>query len=78
MKKYFSNLWVAIAAFGPQGSKLINALFLGDPDETLSSRCGKRLGSCKFCSFLCWVLRKLDPNHCRDAILPEEGSDSVI
>lgn len=46
VKHYIWNLLIAIDQF-------FNALFAGDPDETLSSRMGKRarLG-CKFSSFI--------------------------
>jgi len=60
----------------------------GDPDETISSRCGKiivrkeKTGKsdskfCKFCSILCYYLRKIDPNHCRKSIEADEGSREV-
>ena len=52
-----------------------NTLFGGDPDETISSRAGKRKGTNRFAKVLCWLLNKLDPGHCRDAIEEDEGKD---
>jgi len=53
--------------------QLANALAGGDPDETISSRCGKRIASCKFCTMLCWLLDKIDRRHCKDSIEWDEG-----
>lgn len=51
----------------------INTWFGGDPDETISSRAGKSEGFHWWATSLCWVLDKLDDNHCKDAIEHDEG-----
>lgn len=57
--------------------QLANALAGGDPDETISSRCGKREESNRFCRWLCQMLHKLDPRHCKNSIEPDEGKEAV-
>lgn len=66
--RYLANVLIAI-------DQLINALLAGDPDETLSSRCGKRaiVKSCRFCIGLCWLLGLVHRNHCNWAIERDEG-----
>ena len=53
--------------------QLANALAGGDPDETISSRCGKREHSNRICKWLCAQLHRIDPRHCAKAIEPDEG-----
>lgn len=67
--KYFWNILIGI-------DQLANTLIGGDPDETISSRCGKR--NWKPCRWLCRVLHKLDPEHCEKSIEADEGSGEVI
>lgn len=55
--------------------QLLNALLGGDPDETVSSRCGK--SGCRLCRLLCRLLDKLDYRHCADSIELDEGKDKV-
>jgi hypothetical protein len=57
--------------------QLANALFGGDPDETISSRCGKREQSSRFCKWLCRQLHKIDKRHCPDSIEGDEGKDAI-
>jgi len=68
MKKYFLNLLISV-------DQLINTIFGGYPDETISSRIGKHVF--KNDSWLCDILSKLlnlvDKNHCVDAIEKDEG-----
>jgi len=58
-----------------------NAFFFqGDPDETISSRCGKRLQAkkkCKFCYWLCRILDWGDEGHCEKAIDLGEGRNEL-
>lgn len=54
--------------------QLANAVAGGDPDETISSRCGKRENSNRFCKWLCAVLHKLDERHCAKSIELDEGN----
>lgn len=53
--------------------QLGNAVLGGDPDETISSRCGK-LPRCFLCKVLCKALNLIDKNHCPESIEPDEGS----
>jgi len=55
--------------------QLANVIVGGVPDETLSSRCGKRVDTCRLCYWLCRGLDRIDPGHCKDAIEPDEGYD---
>lgn len=73
VKKYFWNILIAI-------DQLANALLAGDPDETISSRLGKKVreGRCTFCYWICiHFLHRLDPNHCQKSIEDDEGKDQV-
>ena len=72
IKKYLLNILLAIDFLG-------NALTGGDPEETISSRMGKKRAKgkeCKICKVLCKFLDWLDPRHCADAINPNEGHGS--
>ena len=64
---YFRRLFVAV-------DQLLNVVFGGHEDETISSRIGKdaRRGR-KFACVLCRVLDWLDPHHCEKAIERDEG-----
>lgn len=53
--------------------QFINTLFGGDEDETLSSRMGKNIDTCKTCQFVCWLLHLIDTNHCQKSIEYDEG-----
>jgi hypothetical protein len=67
MKCYIFNLLIAIDQFG-------NALFNGDPDETISSRLAKlnRKGN-KIGVIGCKVLDKFEKDHCEKSIEKDEG-----
>lgn len=66
IKRYFWFLFIAIDQF-------VNVAFGGYPDETLSSRMGKR-PKCKVCRFICRLLNIIDPNHCQKSIEMDEGN----
>jgi hypothetical protein len=69
MRTYIWNLLISI-------DQLFNTLFGGYPDETISSRMGKKLvkkESCPVCKFLCFLLNLVDKNHCIDSIENDEG-----
>ena len=63
-----------------------NAVFGGDPDETISSRLGKlkrkhggRIPWWRPLSKITdWGLDKIDPGHSIDAIEEDEGSDAIL
>lgn len=68
MKRYVWNLLISI-------DQLANTIFGGYPDETLSSRMGKRVikKNCKLCKVICWFLDKIDKEHCYKSIEYDEG-----
>lgn len=67
IKRYIWNVLISL-------DQLLNTLFAGDPDETISSRMGKRarkgdrLGIC-----VCKVLNFFDKDHCEKSIETDEG-----
>ena len=69
--KYIWNILIAI-------DQLFNAILGGDPDETISSRAGKQQHKRLWAKWLCWILNKLDTNHCKDAIEEDEGKDKIL
>jgi hypothetical protein len=74
LKQYTVNVLIGI-------DQLANAIFKGDPDETISSRLGKikrKYGKIPFRRYplrclIDMMLEKIDPNHCIDAIEDDEG-----
>lgn len=70
VKKYAINFLISIDQF-------FNTLFGGDPDETISSRAGKRDKTHFIPTAICWMLDKIDPGHCQDAIEHDEGKDEL-
>jgi len=71
LKQYLWNILIGI-------DQLANVFLGGSPDETLSSRMGKRLGTCKVCYFICRVLHWIDPGHCKKSIEADEGSRDIF
>jgi hypothetical protein len=70
--KYLQNLLLSLDMF-------VNAIFFGDPEETISSRIGKRVNTetnCKPCEWICWMLNKIDDRHCRKYINVNQGRGS--
>ena len=76
-KKYFWNVLIGI-------DQLANAILLGDPDETISSRLGKWLTlpqstwRYKVAKPICKLLHIADPNHCGTSVEEDEGDDAVV
>lgn len=81
LKQYLHNntaaletlLWTPLVLLDKQA----NALLGGDPQETISSRAGKRIASRKWAKWLCKKLHKLDPEHCERNIDLSQGSDAI-
>lgn len=73
MRKYLFNILIGV-------DQLANTFIGGDPDETISSRAGKLVAKneCKLCKVLCWLLNKIDSNHCANSIEKDEGADASI
>jgi len=70
IKKYLFNLLIAI-------DQAANTVLGGDPDETISSRMGKRVETCQLCRFLCGLLNQIEYRHCQKSIEPDEGTNAV-
>lgn len=71
IKLYVANILLSI-------DQLANTLLGGDPDETISSRCGKRIDTSKVCCALCWFLDKIDSRHCTKYIENDEGDRDLL
>lgn len=71
--RYIFNILISL-------DQLANTLLGGDPDETMSSRMGKRIasGNCWGCYRVCRILHFIDKDHCRKSIEEDEGKDGVI
>lgn len=70
LARYFWNLLIAL-------DQLLNAVLLGDPDETVSSRAAKRCDQWHW-FYLAAFLEWLDPGHMRRAREDDEGKDAVF
>lgn len=70
-KKYLWNLLISIDQF-------VNTLFGGDPDETISSRLGKRRNANWFTRMFCAFLDMFEWNHVEKSIEEDEGKDEVL
>jgi hypothetical protein len=67
------NIGRYIRNVGVAADKMLNAVLLGDPNETISSRMGRQIlaGKCVFCKFACRLLDVFWPNHCINNIKKE-------
>lgn len=67
--KYVLNILIAL-------DQLANALLLGDPDETISSRMGKyaERGRGWVPCQLCKLINLFDKDHCKNSIELDEGA----
>lgn len=71
LKRYFWNVLISV-------DQLANTLIGGDPDETISSRAGKRSSESKPWYYLCRMLHWIDKEHCKKSIETDEGSNAAI
>lgn len=77
LARYFWNIIIGI-------DQLINTLFGGDPDETISSRLGKWLVlphdqlKWKISYTICRILHLFDKNHCIKNIEEDEGANDIF
>ena len=69
--KYIWNILISI-------DQVANTILGGDPDETISSRAGKRQHEQTWAKWLCWILHKIDKDHCPNSIEEDEGSDTTL
>jgi hypothetical protein len=65
MRRYLWNLLRLVF------SHLPNTVTGGDPEDSLSRRCG-RPAACHLCRWLCRLLDKIDPGHCAEEQLADE------
>lgn len=72
-KGVVKKVWAVLVAL----DKLVNAVLLGDPDETMSSRAGRFQHRIKFAYWFCKLLALIDKRHCEKSIQPDEGSDAI-
>jgi hypothetical protein len=78
MGRYLLNILISIDQLG-------NAIFCGDPDETISSRIGRikrkwngRIPRWRiFTRMADWTLERIDPGHSIDAIEDDEGGNGL-
>lgn len=68
-------LWRVLIAF----DRFANVVTFGKPNQTISSRAAlarnnKRYWGC----LLCWLLEKLDPNHCDEALKTDEADAEQV
>jgi hypothetical protein len=72
MKKYLWNLLVAL-------DELTNAILLGDPRETISSRADKAMNEGKrWGCVLCKLLNYIQKDHCQKSLDPLVGDKAII
>ena len=68
LKKYIRNILISL-------DQLVNTIFGGDPDETISSRLGKNYKDS-------WMQKLVDKyfgsDHCVNAEEKDEGKDAII
>jgi len=72
IKKYIRNILISIDQF-------VNTIFLGDPDETISSRLGKHYRESWMERIVDWMFQwqhKPD-GHCENSEEKDEGSDAI-
>jgi hypothetical protein len=72
--RYIFNILIAI-------DQLFNAILFGDPDETISSRIGKKIRAGtknKFLIVVAKILDWIDPNHVIKTIEDDEGKRAII
>jgi hypothetical protein len=62
LKLYILNNLIAL-------DRGMNTLLGGSPEQTMSGRMGADVaaGRCKFCSVVCWILGKIQKDHCANA-----------
>lgn len=71
IKKWFWNILIAI-------DQLVNTIFGGDPDETISSRLGKNRNRNSFTRFLSDFLDLFEWKHVERSIEEDEGKDKSL
>ena len=65
MKLYLRNVLVGV-------DQLFNAIFGGDPDETISSRVYRYRDMNIIARCVCRLLDWIQPNHCKSSLEPDD------
>lgn len=60
VKRFVVRLFISIDQF-------FNTILLGNEDETISARMARK-PNCMICKILCWILDKIDANHCQTSL----------
>ena len=69
--RYIWNILISI-------DQLCNTLLGGSPDETISSRAGKKEETQLWAKILCKMLNLFETDHCKNSIEEDEGKNNVI
>ena len=71
---FWNIIWQIIVGL----DRLANTLLGGDPNMTLSGRMGRDIkeGLCSVCKIICWVLNKIQTNHCANQAVIESSLGS--
>lgn len=72
---YLFNILKALWGIIVGIDRLANALLGGSPEMTLSGRMGRDIknGVCAVCKPICWLLNKINTNHCANQADAEAG-----
>ncbi len=70
IRRYALNVLIAL-------DQLANAILLGDPDETISSRAAKHAHVCGW-NILGRILDAIDPGHLKRTREADEGDDALF
>lgn len=71
MKLYLRNVLVGI-------DQMLNAIFGGDPDETMSSRVCRYKDSNKAAYLVYRILNWIQPRHCEESLEPADHHNNDI
>jgi hypothetical protein len=74
IKKLKKYIWNNLIAF----DQLVNTIFGGDPDETISSRTGKLKDKRAWAKALSQFLDIFEKDHTTKSIEQDEGDDAVV
>jgi hypothetical protein len=71
IRQYLRNVLVGF-------DQLVNAIFGGDPDETLSSRLQRHRRENEAASLIADALDTISPGHCADSLEPDDHHQNEI
>lgn len=78
LKKVLYGLWFYLWNLFIAADITLNAILLGDPNETISSRAARAMlrNQPWWARLVCTVTAWVDPGHCPKSLEPDEGTDS--